>query len=80
MGTVTSKGQITIPRDIREAVGLTPGDRVTFQMDEQYRVVMKKTPEVLSLAGMLRSYGKGRVLSQEDIQQAIHQGVAGKFL
>lgn len=79
IGTVTSKGQITIPRDIRKAVGLNPGDRVMFQMDEQHRVVMKKNPETLSLAGMLGSYGKGRTLTQADIQQAIVRGIAGKF-
>ena len=31
---ITSKGQITIPRTVRDALGVRPGDRVTFESDE----------------------------------------------
>ncbi len=30
--TLTSKGQVTIPQDIRERLGLLPGTRVTFDV------------------------------------------------
>ncbi len=30
--TLTSKGQTTIPKDIRDSLGLKPGDRITFTM------------------------------------------------
>lgn len=32
--TMTSKGQVTIPKAIREQLGLKPGDRVEFQSTE----------------------------------------------
>ena len=32
---ITSKGQITIPREIRRAMGVQPGDRVLFESDNQ---------------------------------------------
>lgn len=38
---VTSKGQITIPKHIREALGLEPGSRVEFDVDDQGRVVLQ---------------------------------------
>lgn len=31
---ITSKGQITVPRDIRRALGLRPGDSLLFESDE----------------------------------------------
>jgi len=30
LSTVTSKGQVTIPKPIRDALGISPNDRVTF--------------------------------------------------
>jgi antitoxin PrlF len=32
---ISSKGQITIPRDIRRAMGVQPGDQVLFESDEE---------------------------------------------
>lgn len=38
-GTVTSKGQITIPAPVRRRLGLRPGDRVQFQCEESGTVL-----------------------------------------
>jgi len=44
MPRVTTKGQVTIPKDIREALGIEPGDEITFEeTDSGYRI-RKKTP------------------------------------
>jgi AbrB family looped-hinge helix DNA binding protein len=32
---ITSKGQITIPREIRRTMGVQPGDRVLFESDKE---------------------------------------------
>jgi AbrB family looped-hinge helix DNA binding protein len=38
---LTSKGQTTIPKRVREHLGLSPGDRVHFLVDEQGRVYLE---------------------------------------
>ena len=55
IATVTSKGQITIPMDIRVSLGLEAGDRVDFVLDaETGRVVfLPVTKNVTSLKGMI---------------------------
>ena len=47
---ITSKGQVTIPRSVREALDLREGDEVVFRVEET-RAVLAKTPDFLSLAG-----------------------------
>ncbi len=47
---LTSKGQITIPRAVREALSLQEGDSVIFRVEGD-RAVMARTPDFLALAG-----------------------------
>ena len=50
--TLTTKGQTTIPKEIRDGLGLQPGDQMTFTLLSNGTVVMRaKTKSVLSLGG-----------------------------
>ncbi|MBI4491574.1 MAG: AbrB/MazE/SpoVT family DNA-binding domain-containing protein [Chloroflexi bacterium] len=48
MATVTRKGQVSLPKEIRDALGLVPGSEVEFHL-EQGQVVLRKrvSPEIL---------------------------------
>ena len=60
--TLTSKGQTTIPKEIRDSLGMKPGDRMTFTLMPDATVVMRvKTKSVTGLAGMLKKKGRARV-------------------
>lgn len=41
MSRMTSKGQVTIPKNIRQALGVKPGDHVEFELLPDQRVVVK---------------------------------------
>ena len=57
--TLTSKGQVTIPKELRDALRMKPGDRITFTLLPDGTVIMRaKTRRVADLAGIL--YKKGR--------------------
>jgi len=47
---LTSKGQVTIPKSVREALELREGDEVLFRV-ERSRALLSKTPDFLELAG-----------------------------
>jgi len=47
---VTSKGQVTIPKSVREALALHEGDELLFRV-ERSRALLAKTPDFLELAG-----------------------------
>jgi len=50
---VTSKGQITIPKKVRVALGIAEGDQIVFRV-EQGRAMLAKTPNLLELAGSVQ--------------------------
>ena len=67
--TITSKGQVTIPAEIRKAMGLTAGERVIFtQLDDGTIVFRAKTRSVTELRGILKqARGRKRRVSVKDM-------------
>lgn len=47
---LSSKGQITVPRAVREALALREGDRLVFRVEGD-RAVLARTPDLLAMAG-----------------------------
>lgn len=43
--TITSKGQVTVPKHIRDAMRLEPGCSVEFSVDRNGNVVLRKADE-----------------------------------
>ena len=57
--TLTSKGQTTIPKDIRDGLGMKAGDRMTFTLMPDGTVVLRvKNGNAEDAAGMLRKNGR----------------------
>lgn len=57
--TLTSKGQTTIPKEIRDSLGMKPGDRMTFTLMPDATVVMRvKSGSLAELAGKLHKKGR----------------------
>jgi len=49
---MTSKGQVTVPKAVREALGIQEGDEVVFRV-EGNRAVLARTPDFLALGGSI---------------------------
>lgn len=64
--TMTSKGQVTVPREIRDRLGLKSGDKMAFTMLSDGTVVMRpKTRRLADLAGSLTRPGQPRVVVED---------------
>lgn len=75
--TLTSKGQLTLPKDVREAMGVGPGDRVDFvRMEDGNFAVLPATHSVKSLKGIIPKPKKP--VSLADMDKAIARGAKGE--
>jgi AbrB family looped-hinge helix DNA binding protein len=63
---LTSKGQLTVPKAVRDALGLEEGDEVVFRVEGD-RAVLARTPGFLSLAGSVTVPAAKRNVAWDDI-------------
>jgi antitoxin PrlF len=77
--TLTTKGQVTIPKEVREHLGIDTGDRLSFVVQEDGSVMVKPlTRHVRELAGLLRRPGR-RPVSINQMDVGIARRMHAKF-
>jgi AbrB family looped-hinge helix DNA binding protein len=69
---ITSKGQVTIPLSVREALDLHAGDEVVFRVEDS-RALMAKTPDFLSLAATVSVPAAKRGSSWDEVLRRTHR-------
>lgn len=77
--TMTSKGQTTIPKPVREALGIKEGTELRWSIEEGVLKVTAKTQNLADFAGLLGKPPSGLHLTVEDMNQAIGEAVAERF-
>jgi AbrB family looped-hinge helix DNA binding protein len=75
--TLTSKGQLTIPRQLRDALGLAAGARLQASIDRHDRLVL--VPSKYEPQDLFKNRPNvSRVMSIDDMDRAIAQAVGGE--
>ncbi|MBW4593961.1 MAG: type II toxin-antitoxin system PrlF family antitoxin [Brasilonema angustatum HA4187-MV1] len=73
IATITSKGQTTIPKEIREKLNLRPGDRINFIIEPDGKVYIQPVNiQVEELSGILHKPER-KPVSFEEMNEAIEQ-------
>lgn len=73
--TLTAKGQTTIPKGVRDFLGLRPGDRLDFVIEGDRVVLEPATADVRELKGVLHREGRGLV-AVEAMAEAVRRRAA----
>lgn len=74
--TLTSKGQVTLPREVRASLGVGAGDRLDFiRMDDGAYAIVPASHSIRSLKGVLPRPAKP--VSLGDMEAAIDAGAGG---
>lgn len=78
VATITSKGQTSIPKEIRDKLNLRPGDRISFIIEADGKVYIQPlNVHVEELSGILYKPDR-EVISIEQMNEAIEQS-GGSF-
>ena len=75
---ITAKGQATIPKAIREHLGLKPGDRIKFFVHPNGSVVLLPKLPASALRGFLKS--RKPAVTIEEMEEAITSGAVEAVL
>ncbi|HTV68154.1 MAG TPA: AbrB/MazE/SpoVT family DNA-binding domain-containing protein [Rhizobiaceae bacterium] len=76
---MTSKGQLTIPKDVRDELGLAPGTRFYVSVKNGEVIARPKNRKLADLAGMLGRPPNGRSLTVEEMNDAVGDVVAEEW-
>ncbi len=77
--TVTSKGQLTIPKEVRKALGIKPGTRVDFYEGQKGEYIFRpRTGSIRDLEGFLPKLD--HIVTIEEMNEAIGAAAAENFL
>ena len=71
--SVTAKGQVTIPAELRERFGIKPGDRVGF-VEEGERIVLQRQETAIEAVFGIVKASRGVTLEQMDAALAAGRG------
>jgi AbrB family looped-hinge helix DNA binding protein len=79
--TLTSKGQVTIPKEVRARLALKEGDRIVFRFDEQGRLILEPDEggPLGNLPGLLHHLAGERPFTVEEMNEAIRERMREKF-
>ncbi len=75
---LSSKGQVTIPKAVRDALGVEEGDSVIFRIDGNL-ATLQRTPDFLELAGTLAAPATKKSASWDRVLEISRASRAKKF-
>ncbi|MFN3312143.1 MAG: AbrB/MazE/SpoVT family DNA-binding domain-containing protein [Hyphomonas sp.] len=76
---VTSKGQVTLRRDLLEHLGVHPGDQISVEKLPDGRIEVRAAPagDISAVFGLLKKDGR-RALSIEEMNEIAKEGWSGQ--
>lgn len=72
MPRVTTKGQVTIPKEIRDELGIEPGDEIAFERTEDGYTIRKEAPTTASGEDPFETY-RGNAESDETMPERMRR-------
>jgi len=74
--TITKKGQITIPKEIREILKLKEGEKLEVEVEKKEEIIkLRRLPDILEIAGTFKPKKKVNVLRAREYMEKHYERV-----
>lgn len=73
--TLTSKGQVTIPKEVRDQLGLRPSDRVEFEVRGDVAIMKRRRRRVRDVAAVVPALG----ISETEVAERMKEDRAARW-
>ena len=70
---LTSKCQVTIPKEVRKALHIGKGDKVYFVADGDRAIMVPLNRDIWSVKGALKKYAKGKKFDWDEIRDEVRK-------
>ena len=81
IATITSKGQVTLPKEVRKLLRLETGEKIDFRVDQASRtaILVPLNKIVDDVFGVLGTKGKRKAVTVEEMDKAIKKKLQKEF-
>jgi AbrB family looped-hinge helix DNA binding protein len=80
VGRLTSKGQTTVPKEVRDFLGLAEGTQVEWTIDDKGTATVRpRKLRAVDLAGFLGKPPNGKHATIEEMNDAVGQAISERF-
>ena len=73
--TITSTGQVTIPKEVRDQLGLSPSDRVEFEVHGDVAIMKRRARRVRDVAAVVPALG----IPDEELAERVQRERAARW-
>ncbi len=80
ISVLTSKGQITIPKEVREVLKLKPADKVVITIEKDHAVLKPVHGNILDLGGSIKIPEKDKPIDFKKVRKKVRKAVAKKVI
>jgi len=71
ISTLSEKGQLTIPIEVRKALKLHPSDKIMITVEKNYAVLIPIKGNILDLGGSVKIHGEGKAINFKEVRSEV---------
>lgn len=78
VAVLTSKGQMTVPKEVRKALNLKPSEKVVIVVEGDHAIIKPLKGNILDIGGSIKLSGKEKPIDFHKVREEVKKKIAKK--